>query len=43
MPPPDSIPDFLLEQACGGDMAALGRLPELYRNSVPLIARTLIS
>jgi RNA polymerase sigma-70 factor (ECF subfamily) len=43
MPPPDSIPDFLLEQARAGDVAALGRLLELYRNYLRLVARTLIS
>jgi RNA polymerase sigma-70 factor (ECF subfamily) len=43
MPPLDSIPDFLLEQARAGDEAALGRLLELYRNYLRLVARTLIS
>jgi RNA polymerase sigma-70 factor (ECF subfamily) len=39
---PDAIPDLLLEQARAGDEAALGRLLELYRNYLRLVARALI-
>jgi RNA polymerase sigma-70 factor (ECF subfamily) len=40
---PDSIPELLLEQARAGEDAARGRLLELYRNYLKLMARTLIS
>jgi RNA polymerase sigma-70 factor, ECF subfamily len=40
--PNDAIPELLLEQARAGDEAALGRLLELYRNYLRLVARTLI-
>jgi RNA polymerase sigma-70 factor, ECF subfamily len=40
--PIDAIPDLLLEQARAGDEAALGRLLELYRNYLRLVARALI-
>ncbi len=36
------VPEFLIEQAQGGDAAALGRLLELYRNYLRLVARSLI-
>jgi RNA polymerase sigma-70 factor (ECF subfamily) len=39
---PNSVPELLLEQARAGDEAALGRLLELYRNYLRLVARTLI-
>jgi RNA polymerase sigma-70 factor (ECF subfamily) len=39
---PDAIPELLLEQARAGDEAALGRLLELYRNYLRLVARALI-
>ena len=42
MPPIDAIPDLLLIQARAGDAAALGRLLELYRNYLRLVARALI-
>ena len=42
MPLPDAIPDLLLVQARAGDAAALGRLLELYRNYLRLVARALI-
>ena len=42
MLPIDAIPDLLLEQARAGDEAALGRLLELYRNYLRLVARALI-
>jgi RNA polymerase sigma-70 factor, ECF subfamily len=42
MLPPDAIPDLLLIQARAGDEAALGRLLELYRNYLRLVARALI-
>jgi RNA polymerase sigma-70 factor (ECF subfamily) len=38
----DAIPEQLLERARSGDAAALGRLLELYRNYLRLVARTLI-
>jgi len=38
----DVVPERLLEQARGGDDAALGRLLELYRNYLRLLARSLI-
>jgi RNA polymerase sigma-70 factor (ECF subfamily) len=38
----DRILDLLLVQARGGDQAALGRLLELYRNYLRLLARSLI-
>jgi RNA polymerase sigma-70 factor (ECF subfamily) len=39
---PDAIPERLLELARAGDDAALGRLLELYRNYLRLVARALI-
>jgi RNA polymerase sigma-70 factor, ECF subfamily len=42
MTPPDPILDPLLAQARAGDQAALGRLLELYRNYLRLMARSLI-
>ena len=36
------IPEQLIVQARGGDQAALGRLLELYRNYLRLVARSLI-
>ena len=42
MPRDDLMPVRLLEQARGGDAAALGRLLELYRNYLRLVARSLI-
>ena len=42
MPQLDGIPDLLLAQARAGDAAALGRLLELYRNYLRLMARSLI-
>ena len=42
MPLSDAIPEYLLEQARAGDAAALGRLLELYRNYLRLVARALI-
>jgi RNA polymerase sigma-70 factor (ECF subfamily) len=39
---PDTIPERLLEWARAGDEAALGRLLELYRNYLRLVARALI-
>lgn len=38
----ESNPDHLIELARGGDQAALGRLLELYRNYLRLVARSLI-
>ena len=38
----DAMPDVLLKQARGGDETALGRLLDLYRNYLRLMARTLI-
>jgi RNA polymerase sigma-70 factor (ECF subfamily) len=43
MKPLDTIPELLLSQARAGDDAACGRLLELYRNYLRLMARTLIS
>jgi RNA polymerase sigma-70 factor (ECF subfamily) len=43
MPPHDAVPELLLEQTRAGDEAARGRLLELYRNYLRLMARTLIS
>ena len=40
--PDEVIPDLLLAQARAGDVAALGRLLELYRNYLRLIARAMI-
>jgi RNA polymerase sigma-70 factor (ECF subfamily) len=40
--PNDVIPELLLAQARAGDEAALGRLLELYRNYLRLVARALI-
>jgi RNA polymerase sigma-70 factor (ECF subfamily) len=37
-----AIPETLIAQARGGDAAALGRLMELYRNYLRLVARSLI-
>jgi RNA polymerase sigma-70 factor, ECF subfamily len=42
MRPSDGIPELLLERARAGDEAALGRLLELYRNYLRLVARALI-
>ncbi len=42
MPPSDPILDALLAQARAGDQPALGRLLELYRNYLRLLARSLI-
>jgi RNA polymerase sigma-70 factor (ECF subfamily) len=42
MPPSDPILELLVIQARGGDKAALGRLLELYRNYLRLLARSLI-
>jgi RNA polymerase sigma-70 factor (ECF subfamily) len=42
VPPIEAIPELLLEQARCGDEAALGRLLELYRNYLRLVARSLI-
>jgi len=42
MPPSDPIPDLLLAQARGGDVPALGRLLELYRNYLRVVARAMI-
>jgi RNA polymerase sigma-70 factor (ECF subfamily) len=39
---PDAIPEVLLIQARAGDEAALGRLLEIYRNYLRLVARALI-
>jgi RNA polymerase sigma-70 factor, ECF subfamily len=39
----DAIPDVLLIQARAGNQMAIGRLLELYRNYLRLIARSLIS
>jgi RNA polymerase sigma-70 factor (ECF subfamily) len=39
----DTIPDMLLAQARAGDEAALGRLLELYRNYLRLMARSLVN
>jgi RNA polymerase sigma-70 factor, ECF subfamily len=36
----NDVPELLLEQARGGDLAARGRLLELYRNYLRLLART---
>jgi DNA-directed RNA polymerase specialized sigma24 family protein len=38
----DAIPDQLIAQVRGDDQAALGRLLELYRNYLRLVARSLI-
>ena len=38
----EAIPEQLIAQARGGDPAALGRLLELYRNYLRLVARSLI-
>jgi RNA polymerase sigma-70 factor (ECF subfamily) len=38
----DAQPDELIAQVRGGDQAALGRLLELYRNYLRLVARSLI-
>ena len=43
MPPIDDNPEGLLEQARGGDDAARGRLLELYRNYLRVLARSLIN
>jgi RNA polymerase sigma-70 factor (ECF subfamily) len=43
MPPPDAIPERLLEQARAGDPTARGQLLELYRNYLRLMARSLIN
>src|SRR6516165_899315 len=40
---PDALPELLLEQTRAGGEAALGRLLELYRNYLRLMARTLMS
>ena len=37
-----AIPETLIAQARAGDAAALGRLMELYRNYLRLVARSLI-
>jgi RNA polymerase sigma-70 factor (ECF subfamily) len=42
MPPRDEAPVLLLELARAGDLAALGRLLDLYRNYLKLIARSMI-
>jgi RNA polymerase sigma-70 factor (ECF subfamily) len=42
MTDPEAIPEVLLEQARAGDDAALGRLLELYRNYLRIVARSLI-
>lgn len=42
MTPSDRTSDLLLAQARAGDQAALGRLLELYRNYLRLMARSLI-
>jgi RNA polymerase sigma-70 factor (ECF subfamily) len=42
MTPPDPTLDTLLVEARAGDQAALGRLFELYRNYLRLLARSLI-
>jgi RNA polymerase sigma-70 factor (ECF subfamily) len=42
VPHDDAIPELLLAHARGGDEAALGRLLELYRNYLRLVARALI-
>src|SRR6516162_2801360 len=39
---PDELPELLLPKARAGDSAALGRLLELYRNFLRLLARTLL-
>jgi RNA polymerase sigma-70 factor (ECF subfamily) len=39
----DSIPEMLVARARAGDEAARGRLLELYRNYLRLVARTLVS
>ena len=38
----ESVPDRLMAQARRGDQAALGKLLELYRNYLRLVARSLI-
>jgi RNA polymerase sigma-70 factor (ECF subfamily) len=43
MPSPAPTPGLLLEQARAGNATALGRLLELYRNYLRLMARSLIS
>jgi len=43
MLPSDATPELLLDQARAGDGAARGRLLELYRNYLRLMARSLIS
>jgi RNA polymerase sigma-70 factor (ECF subfamily) len=42
MTQPDARPEFLLGRARGGDEPALGRLLELYRNYLRLVARSVI-
>src|SRR3954468_5381169 len=42
MPEPEEIPELLLERARAGDDAARGRLLELYRNYLRVVARSLI-
>jgi RNA polymerase sigma-70 factor (ECF subfamily) len=43
IPYPDARPEDLLDRARAGDQAAQGRLLELYRNYLRLMARSLIS
>jgi RNA polymerase sigma-70 factor (ECF subfamily) len=38
----ESVPGELIVLARGGDAAAVGRLMELYRNDLRLVARSLI-
>src|SRR4051794_40708516 len=42
MAPPGPVPELLIDQARGGDAAALGRLLEMYRNYLRLLARSLL-
>ncbi len=42
MPPSDPVLELLVAQARAGDQAALGRLLELYRNYLRILARSLI-
>src|SRR5690242_2026081 len=42
MTEPEAIPEVLLERARAGDDAALGRLLELYRNYLRVVARSMI-
>jgi len=42
MSPTGPAPEILIEQARGGNAAALGRLLEMYRNYLRLVARSLI-